>query len=244
MIYVLSDFNQLSSPVNQIVLDKVSVYPDAYRLIMTSLQNQEDQIILVSHSAILQWIKNMSMRYPQGTFAFETIDARGALAQRWGIIIPENITNEDILQAGLLSLDLHPQPGFSFADTLLSHYFAPIFTSKTFPFTQLHSLLDAVNPENWKANRAIPLLARTLHTRLEEWKSNTRSSEQRQLVELYASDPTGLKQMLMRYRVLQSYPAIGKALLGDSYSSDAHTPDCNFRTWISRNHIFPKLSVR
>jgi hypothetical protein len=165
----------------------------------------------------MQWLKNMASRFPQGIFVFETIDARDALSQRWDIAIPAYTTNEEILQTGLLESDLRPQPGFSFEDILLSHYYTPILTSKTFPFTQLSSLLEAVDPQQWKANLGIPLLARTLHSRLEEWKSKARSSEQRQLVEMFAADPYALKLQLMQFRVLRSYPTIGKAVLGEAF---------------------------
>jgi len=113
----------------------------------------------------------MAARYPQGAFVFDTVDARGVLAQRWELEIPASVTNEEIIQVGLLSLDIHPQPGFTFEDTLLSYYYAPMPTSKTFPFTKLPSLLETVDPQQWKANLGIPLLARTLRNRLEEWKS-------------------------------------------------------------------------
>jgi len=159
----------------------------------------------------------MASRYQQNSFVFETIDARGALTQVWGVDIPEYITNEDIVQTGLLSSDLRPQPGFSFEDTLLSHYYAPLLTSKTFPLTKLPSLLETVDLQQWKANLGIPLLARTLHSRLEEWKSKARSSEQRQLVEMFAADPYALKLQLMQFRVLRSYPTIGEAVLGEAF---------------------------
>jgi hypothetical protein len=159
----------------------------------------------------------MSRRYPQGTFTFETIDARGALSNSWGVDIPETVTNEEIMQTGLLSSDLHPQPGSSFEDTLLAHYYAPILTSKTFPTTRLPSLLEAVEPQKWKDNLSTPLLARTLHVRMEEWKSKARSSEQRQLVEMFSADPNALKLQLMSFRVLRSYQAIGDAVLGEVF---------------------------
>jgi len=95
MIRILSDFNQLISPANQIVLDRVSDYPGAYQHILWLLQNQQDQIIVVHHLTILQWLKNMATRYPQGSFVFETIDARGALAHRWGMEILASVTNEN-----------------------------------------------------------------------------------------------------------------------------------------------------
>ena len=146
----------------------ISEYPQLIQRCLSYLSGGETQTIILVNSVIMQWLKNMASRFPQGIFVFETIDARDALSQRWDIAIPAYTTNEEILQTGLLESDLRPQPGFSFEDILLSHYYTPILTSKTFPFTQLSSLLEAVDPQQWKANLGIPLLARTLHSRLEE----------------------------------------------------------------------------
>ena len=198
-------------------VSKISEYPKVIQGFLKDFDDGQLRTIFIANSVILQWFKNMSMRYPQGTFTFETADARGALAQRWGIDIPETVTNEEIMQAGLLSSDLHPQPGFSFEDTLLAHYYAPNLTSKTFPITKLPSLLEAVEPQKWKDNLSIPLLARTLRARMEEWKSKARSSDQRQLVEMFAADPNALQHQLMSFRVLRSYPAIGDAVLGATF---------------------------
>lgn len=178
--------------------------------------NQEIQIYIQSKIELV-WLQNMASRYPQGTFFFETIDARGVLAQQWNVHVPSNVTNEEIVQTGLLSSDLRPQPGFTFEDTLLAHYYAPNLTSKTFPTTKLTSLLEAFDPQKWKDNLSIPLLARTHRARMEEWKSKARSSEQRQLVEMFAADPAALKLQLTRFRVLRSYPSIGIVMLKDTF---------------------------
>ena len=73
------------------------------------------------------------------------------------------------------------------------------------------------DPARWKANRANPLLARTLSQRIEAWKSKARSAEQRQFIEWFAADPLGLQKRLMQFRVLRAYPAIGDNLLGGEY---------------------------
>lgn len=216
MIHIINDPDHLV-PSKVDFIHNNSDYVNAYHVIESSIQHQNNITLVVRNLTIFHWITNMSRRYPQGAFAFETIDARGALSQRWGIDIPDTVTNEEIMQTGLLSSDLHPQPGFSFDDTLLAHYYAPILTSKTFPTTKLASLLEAVDLQKWKDNLSIPLLARTLRARMEEWKSKARSSEQRQLVELFASNPQTLKYQLMSFRVLRSYPAIGDAVLGASF---------------------------
>lgn len=216
MIKVVYDPQGLTSAGEDRVRE-ISAYPQLVKSCLASLAEGKNQTITLSRPALLQWFKNMSARYPQGAFVFETLDARLALAQKWGVEIPASVTNEDILQAGLLALDLQPQPGFSFEDTLLAHFYAPIFSAKTFPFTQIAALLKAVEPQRWRKHKAVPLLARTLHNRLEEWKSKARSSEQRRLVELFAADPIALKRSLMQFRLLRGYPALGEALLGETF---------------------------
>ena len=217
MIRIINNNNLLISKSDDESILKISDYVFVYKKILDAYKQKKDYRVVVNHEVVFQWLRKLEVRFPEGTFTFETINARGALEQQWGIDIPLSVTNEDIVQTGLLTSDLQPQPGFIFEDTLLSHYYAPIITSKTFPFTQLPALLEAVDPQKWNANLGIPLLSRTLHARLEEWKSKTRSSEQRQLVELFAADPVALKLQLMRFRVLQRYPELGEALLGDTF---------------------------
>lgn len=216
MIYVIFDPERIAKEDGDLLFDSEK-YVTSYNNALENLSIGKDLRIIVNKSVYVQWFKNLASRYPQGTFIFETIDARSVLAQRWEVDLPITVTNEDILQAGLLSSDLRPQPGFTFEDTLLANNYSTLLTSKTFPFTKILSLLETADPQKWKVNLGIPLLARTLHFRLEEWKSKTRSSEQRQLVEMFAADPYALKLQLMRFRVLRSYPPIGEAVLGEAY---------------------------
>ena len=217
MIKIVQDPNNLGFGVAAERMNSIAEFPQRVKDIQQAYENHQEYALVVSQPVVIQWLKNMATRYPQGTFVFDTVDARGVLAQRWELEIPASVTNEEIIQVGLLSLDIHPQPGFTFEDTLLANYYGPILTSKTFPFTKLPSLLETVDPQKWKANLGFPLLARTFHSRLEDWKSKARSSEQRQLVELFAADPYALKLHLMRFRVLHSYPMIGEAVLGEAF---------------------------
>lgn len=217
MIKIVQDPNNLGVGVGLDRMNSIAEFPQRAKDIQQALESHQEYALVVSQPVVIQWLKNMAARYPQGTFLFDTVDALGVLSRRWELDIPASVTNEEIIQAGLLSLELHPQPGFSFEDTLLANYYSPSLTSKNFPFTKLPSLLEALDPQKWKANLGIPLLARILHLRLEEWKSKARSSEQRQLVELFAADPAALKLQLMQFRVLRSYPPIGEAIMGEAF---------------------------
>lgn len=217
MISILFDLGNFSTYQDAVYARKMQDYVASYDVILHALTGGTNTRIITDKQIIFQWLKNMSSRYPLGTFIFETIDTKSALLQRWGVDIPNSVSNEEIIQADLLSQDIHPQPGFSFEDTLLDHFYTHLLTAKSFPFTQTALLLQSVNSKVWQTNKTVPLLARTLHTRLEEWKVKTRSNEQRKLVELFAADPYGLTLLLLRFRVLRSYPTIGEAVLGEAF---------------------------
>lgn len=216
MIKIIYDpIGLLSHP--EIKIQNISEYPMAIKNCLIGLTEGKNQTIYLVQPILLQWFKNMASRYPQGTFFFETVNARSALEKKWEMTIPTSVSNEDIHEAGLLLLEIHPLPGASFEDTILSHFFSPLLNAKTFPFTQVVALLNSFAQERVKTNLAVRLLSRTLHDRLQEWKTKARSSEQRQLIESFEDNPFGLRQQLMSFRVLRSYPSIGEALLGDSY---------------------------
>ena len=217
MVQIIYDAEHLVPPVGEQTVANVSEYAGAYARLLAALQNNQDFRLVVRHQAVYQWLKNLAARYPQGVFVFETLDARQALAQKWGLAIPGEVSNAEIQASGLLQLDLHAQPGQNFADLLMAYFFAPLLSAKTFPFTQLPQLFDAVDLQTWQANRAVPLLARLLRQRFEAWKNQARTSEQRQFIEWFAANLPELHTLLMQFRVLRHYPALGETLLSETY---------------------------
>jgi hypothetical protein len=218
MIRITHDAQKLTSSTTKNIIEDIGSYSHKYAAILMALQSNSDFHCTVYPSTVIQWLKTLASRYPQGTFIFETLDARRALAQKWGVSLPDDARSEEIMASGLLQLDIpQVQPGQDFADLLLAHFYGLLFSAKTFPFTQLPQLFQMVDVERWQANRTNPLLARTFHHRIEEWKDNARSSEQRQLIEWFATDPGELQSLLMRFRILRSYPALGESLLGEIF---------------------------
>src|SRR5687767_14142451 len=89
---------------------KISDYVTAYSIVLQYLDSNQDTQLVITHPVIFQWLRNLSVRYPQGTFLFETLDARQALAQKWALTLPTDLRNEEITESGLLQLELQPQP--------------------------------------------------------------------------------------------------------------------------------------
>jgi len=218
MVRIIYDSEYLVSLAGEQTVSNISEYVGAYAHILVALQNNQDLRLVVCNQTVFQWLRNLSVRYPQGNFDFQTQDARHALTQKWGVELPNELRNEEILESDLLGLDLQPQPGQSFEDLVLAHFYAPLFSTKLFPFTQLPQLLASIEEERWQANRVHPMLERIFHQRLEAWKDKARSAEQRQLIEWFGTNPFELQKQLMAFRVLRAYPAVGETLLGERYS--------------------------
>lgn len=218
MIRIIEDPGKLIRKSNAKRLEVVGHYPVRVQEILDALRKHKNYTMIVNHTTAARWLRNMAERYPQGTFIFEIEDARGALAKAWGIAVPSDVSNEDILQANLLNLPLHPQPGDNFEDTLLASFYSPILTLKEFPFDKLPALLGTYDPVKWQANLAISLLPRTLHQRIGEWRDKVRSEEQRQLIGLYSSNPAELERLLAQFQVLRGYPELGEVVMGEDFT--------------------------
>jgi len=165
MIHLLTDFTKLYSRQNSIYIEKINDYPMEYSSILAALKDGRDYYLVVRNPTIYSWLTNLSKRYPQNTFVFETIDACTALAQQWGVNIPVNVTNEEIVQTDLLTSDVRPQPGFTFEDTLLAYYYRPHANIEDIPLHEITILIGCsrsteMESQPWNsiagANTAIP----------------------------------------------------------------------------------------
>ena len=218
MIEIIADTDRLvDSRSGEWVVSQIAEYTKAYQRLLEAAYTRDDTRLYVQHSTIVRWFENMAPRYPQGTFRFGAIDAKGWLAELWDVSIPEDITPQEIQAAGLLELEIEPQPGLSFEEILLAYFYDPIFTLKQFPIGKVSELMDAYDSSRWTANAGVQLLAKTYAKRLETWRDGAKNSEQRHLIEQYAADPPLLKDRLMTYRVLKSYPQLGNRLLGEDF---------------------------
>jgi hypothetical protein len=218
MIRIIYDSENLISLSGEKTVSKIAEYAEAYAHVLDAIQNHQELRLVVHQQPVFRWLNSLSLRYTQGNFVFVIFDARKALEDRWQTALPADLTNEEIKDTCLLDLDLQaPQPGQSFTDILLAHFYIPLLSAKTFPFTKATQLLNAVDLESWQANQTNPLLARILNQRLEAWQGNARSSEQRQFIALFAANPGQLKQQFTQFRVLRHYPALGETLLDDLY---------------------------
>ena len=103
MVRIINDPEHLVSQAGEQAISNISEYVGAYMRILATLQNNQTFRLVVQHQAVFLWLKNFSLRYPQGTFVFETLDARRAQRQYRGMEIPTSVTNEDFFKTRLFA---------------------------------------------------------------------------------------------------------------------------------------------
>jgi len=218
MIHIVSDFNRLIKENNELVISVVADYVHAYARILEAYENKEELAVYVQLKPIEHWFRQMAGRYPEGSFAFERIDARIRLQQLWDIHIPEAIDPAEIVEAGLLDLDLTPNPGERFEDYLMEIFYDPIYAARVFPHTKLVELLDAYDEEKWNQNKKLRLVYKTYLNRIEQWKTKAKSQERKELITRLSNNPLALRADLIKFKVLQAYKKLGHKLMGKEYA--------------------------
>ena len=165
----------------------------------------------------MQWFTQMSIRYPKGCLMIECIDARRRLEELWDLSIPKEVSSEDIVDAGLLHLDLLPPKGAHFDNVLLEYFYHSLFTAKNFPSAKLCDLLTVYDSTKWGDNAKIQLVCRTYSKRLADWKTKATNSDLKRVIDLYTGDVDALKIQLVKYKILRSYKALGQKLMRDDF---------------------------
>ena len=219
MIKIIEDLNGLVSTTTDEIVSCISEYASAYEKVLEAFAAGRDLTIYIRDATVMQWFVQMAIRYPTESVKIESIDARCRLEELWSISIPKEISNEEIVVAGLLVLDISPPRGAQFDNVILEHFYHPLFAAKTFPFVKICDLLAAYDPQKWNANTRNPLTSRIYAKRLSEWKTKAKNSDLKRLIDLYASDVDALNGQLMKYKVLRTYKALGHKLMGDDFST-------------------------
>jgi len=220
MIKVVSDiYHLVQVEKGKLVLSKIEDYVQSYDLIIGALEKNQNLVIYIHNPTIETWIKRMSSRYPQEQFDFQIMDARKYLEHKWQTSIPDFVSNDDIMNLGLLEVDIEPRPGNTFENIILQNFYDPVFTSTTFPSRKIIDILFGFNESLWKRNAKYPLIYRIYMDRLNVWRNKARDKPTIAVIDMIEEDISSFKIELMKYKVLRSYPKLGDRLLGKNFKT-------------------------
>ena len=110
-----------------IVAEKVSDYPYAYLALKEAIHNGSTASVHVRNPTVATWLARCAASYGDRYITLRSYKPRDALNERWQIAIPPNISDQDILQSGLLDVQIVPKEGQDFWDIMLENFYHEAF---------------------------------------------------------------------------------------------------------------------
>src|ERR1700730_11858587 len=132
---ILIDVNHLLDDQKAtVVVEKVFDYPYAYLALKEAIHSGSAVSIHIRNHTVATWLTRCARSYGDTYITLRTYTPRDALKERWQIAIPPDVSDQDILQSGLLDVPIVPKQGQDFWDILLENFYDEGFTFKTFPY--------------------------------------------------------------------------------------------------------------
>lgn len=138
---------------------------------------------------------------------FEEKTARLVLSEQWNIILPEWLTDDDIIEQKLLEIDTDSKQRVYFETRLLTHFFGNAFqvdilnTSDIVPVIQ--ALVDTNARETFKK---YPLLRKCLEVRCTHWANKSQEPWLKELCSRLSENAEEVWQWLSLWAGLHGYP--------------------------------------
>jgi vacuolar-type H+-ATPase catalytic subunit A/Vma1 len=79
MITIYEDISKLINDEEFTYIDSYKDYIEKYSLIKNFIKSNEDKTFVVRKSAVVAWLKSMSLRYPENQFDFKIVNYRTLL---------------------------------------------------------------------------------------------------------------------------------------------------------------------
>src|SRR5258708_36777660 len=151
------------------VAENVSDYPFVYLVLREAIHSGNIMSIHVRNRAVATCLVRCAASYGDTHITFRNYTPRDALKDRWQIAIPPDVSDQDILQSGLLDVQVVPKEGQDFWDILLENFYDDVFTYRVFPSGKLSALLNSFHQTQWQAAAQRPLAIQAQRDKLMQW---------------------------------------------------------------------------
>ncbi len=203
---------QQDERVAESVADYVSVCIRLREAMSTS--KRRELKVHVYNRVVAVWIESFAQTFGE-RIKIRRYGARDALSGRVQMALPDTVHDEQIFQSGLLEVEIEPQPGRSFEDVLLEHFYHHALTYTAFPLDQFLRLITDYDNTRWLDNEQRALVANAYRDRLTHWIKREMNEGRRWLIEQFRDDPENLRTCVGSFQALQNYPPrLGEKVLG------------------------------
>ena len=140
--------------------------------------------------------------------SFKEKTARLVLAEQWNVLVPDWLTDADILEQNLLEIEVDSQKEqTSFTNRLLIHLLGSAFQSDMLNTTDLVDVIKALVRDDAKAAfKQYPVLCRCLETKCEKWAEGSNETWVKDISNRLYENPGEIWHWLSLWACLHGYP--------------------------------------
>lgn len=218
MIKIIIDINNYYKDTeNELILQNFKDYVNNYKIIINSIETHSSQNVIVKNNVIAQWMKRIKSWYNEKPIKLEKVTPKQYLKDKLGVEIPDYITEQDVLESGIIELDLSSFHEDSFEAIILSKFFSQLLNTKTFPLNKIVDIINNHEKTSWDNNLRNHIAKKVFNHKIEEWIDNESNINRKYLIKKFKNSIQGLSNLLKKYKILRAYPKIGDQLLGDDF---------------------------
>ena len=188
------------------IVDSTSDYVKAYRSATESLKSGKAAKIVVRDATVFAWLSKLKETYSEQILEVREIKPNTLLAEKWGFKIPQDVTEQEIVELNLLNFAVEKGSYSSFTDFVLSKFVSTLMCFETAPLENLSNLVAAICTEEVQTNLQRQLVRKEFERKLEDWLRTAESEHEKEVIECLLRNPKELKRALSLYAVLANYP--------------------------------------
>lgn len=197
---------ELSVPENAVEVRDDPTYVTACHSVALSLRAGAGLDLWVRYRHHFAWLKDY-FRQLQIEADFSEKTARTVLEEKWGIPVPEWVSEQDILRQDLIALEVKPEAGKTF-EAVLIQAVLDVDPGVGLPGERTVSLLIAtLTTENWmEVRRRMPFIEEALRRLVSAWRQNAQKGWLFELCGYIPEKADLLWRLISSAALLRSYP--------------------------------------
>ena len=219
MIHITVDIATIKQSDSALFVSDNRTYIEAYKAVQEALLVDKDLEVIISVIIYKVWFERISERHP-GKFIFTDVSLRSLLEEKWSILIPSTISDEDIAGLKLFDISRIPAKNIQCIDFLLEYFYSPLFGHNKLEIEDIPVLLNEYNTDKWQNNSKHQLLENIYEERLKLWYEKANKDLKNILVKI-TDNIQAFRLEIIQYHILKHYKKLLKNLVSDYYIYDA-----------------------
>ena len=203
-VTIYSDLQKTYTGHNDVLVKRIEDYVDAYHSIVEAIYHGKPLIVVVQNKYCMNLFLKMQNHYNEH-IVIKINSPRERFQEKVGIGIPDYISEEDIVEDGILEKtnEILFNTGMNFEDNILNHYLGSYFTSNRFPFQKVVDFLISLN---LSAIDASGVLKKVFKKRIKSWQENCLTESEKNIFNAFSGNYKELLYKIAKYLILKNYP--------------------------------------